>query len=275
MAVVAFILGAFVIWRAGREAHFEEERLFDVILVSLFWGLVGARIGYLVEHWPEFGVDPLAWLSVVARPGLSLWAGVVAGVITVGVLAKRLKWDGWELADVMMPGFILALAIGWGGAFLNGAGYGVQTNLPWAVKFVGIEGNRHPTQLYLGGLLWLWFWVALRFEREYRTYEWYQVKRGEALPGFVFLAGGLGVSLMAAGVSFWQPGNWYAGGISLQGWQWLTLGVMSMIGLYGRSGRKLVEDLEAISKRLTVSQRSLRVGKRGVKTGMDVARRKI
>lgn len=259
MAVVAFILGAFVIWRAGREAHFEEERLFDVILVSLFWGLVGARIGYLAEHWPEFGVDPLAWLSMVARPGLSLWAGVVAGVVTMGALAKRLKWYFWELADVMTPGFILALAIGWGGAFLNEARYGLQTNLPWAVE---------------AGLLWLWFWVTLRFEREYRTYEWYQLKRGEALPGFVFLAGGLGVSLIALGVSFWQPGHWYAGGISLQGWQWLTLGVMSMIGLYGRSGRKLAEDLEAISKRLTVSQRSLRASQRGVKTGMDVARRK-
>ena len=42
----------------------------------------------------------------------------------------------------------LGLFLGRIANFINGELYGYETSLPWAVKFQGVEGFRHPTQIY-------------------------------------------------------------------------------------------------------------------------------
>ena len=45
----------------------------------------------------------------------------------------------------------IALFLGRIGNFINGELYGRITTLPWGVKFQGVEGYRHPSQLYEAG----------------------------------------------------------------------------------------------------------------------------
>ncbi len=254
MAVIAFFLGGFVVWRQGREAHFDEERIFDAILVGVFWGLVGGRLVYGLEHGAEFGADLLMWVSLAGRPGLSLFGALVAGGISLWWFARRAGWNFWETTDVFMPGVTLAVGIGWIGAFLNGVGYGVMANLPWAVVFPGVEGARHPTQVYSALGFLVVFWLLIKFEKEYRTYDWYRGKRSEAAVGFVFLMSLVGMGLLGLGVALLQPVTFFVGRLTLPVIEWLTLVLGGVIGLYVRSGRSLGGDLGQLAGKLSVKR---------------------
>ena len=279
MMVVAFLAGAFVVWRQGREAHFEEEKLFDVTLVTVFWGLVGARLGYILVHWDSFWGGSAPWwasISIVAYPGLAMAGGLVGGGLGLWGMSRKLGWNFWDTADVFARGWLLAWSIGFMGAFLNGSGYGLQTGLPWGVNFPGVEGVRQPTQIYglvLGLILFGW---SRKWEREYRTYEWYKAGRSEAWPGFVFLASLVGIGLVEAGLTWLQPGWWYWQGIPVAGGIWLAVAVVGGVSLYARAERNLVDDIKFVSAKFRIERRrrepSLRSG--GIKRGVDVAYKK-
>ncbi|MBI4034875.1 MAG: prolipoprotein diacylglyceryl transferase [Candidatus Chisholmbacteria bacterium] len=280
MAVVAFLAGTFLAWRQGREAHFDEEKVFDTVLVVTFWGLVGARLWYGLWHINDWGLNWGAWLSLSGRPGLSLFGGMLGGVGALWWVARRWKWDFFEIADVMMPGLVLALALGLVGAFLNGTGYGVQTNWPGAVSFPGVEGKRHPLQVYGAVVMGAWWWMMMKFDREYRTYDWYRGERATALPGFVFLSGMMGISLWLLGMSFWRPADWWWI-LSLEGWQWLGVLMVSGVVWYSRSGRGMRQDIGQIGSgvvrlvgRLTLRRRGGLKRSGGIKRGSDVVGRR-
>lgn len=58
----------------------------------------------------------------------------------------RLSWRG--LADIVVIPAALAMALVRLTNFINGELYGRLASLPWAVKFAGVPGLRHPSQLY-------------------------------------------------------------------------------------------------------------------------------
>lgn len=267
MVVIAFLLGAFMVWRQGREAHLDEEKLFDAVLVSVWWGIIGGRLVYGLEHWGEWS-GILSWLNLTGYPGMSLWGAVVAGSVAWWWFSRQAGWQVLAAADVATPGLMLALAVGWGGAFLNGVGYGRVTSLPWGVRFPGLEGVRHPLQLYsLVGCLVL-VWLTLKLEREYRTYEWYQVKRGEALPGFVWAGGMIGLGLLGVMKAWLAPATVVVAGMAAGVWQWLTLVVVGVVALYSRSGRSLGEDWLGAVRKVSGLNRVKR--RKGIKAGNEV-----
>ena len=207
MAVVAFMVGAFVVWKSAREAHLDEEKIFDTTLVAVFWGLMAARLGYVIEHWQNFvnPINPVAVISLTSYPGLSVWGGMIGGILALWGVSRNLSWNFWQLADIFMPGWLLAWSVGYVGQILN-------------------QGLGGSYRMLIGLMLFL---STFKLEREYRTYEWYKGKRGEAKSGFVFLATLAGTSLMAQNVGLG-----------------VTTFAVGLTALYIRSGRNIREDLK-------------------------------
>lgn len=220
--VIAFGLGAFRIWRQGREAHFEEDKVFDAVLLVGWWGLVGARLFYVAEHWQGW----LAAVSVTSYPGLTLWGGMAGGLLALWGISRKFQWGFFEAADMFMPGWLLA----------------------WSIGFLGVT----PLPLLTLGLGLGLSGLAGKWEKEYRTYEWYKGKRAEGKPGLVFLAGLAGMSLVQ---SMWD-------------WRWLGVAVVAAIAIYGRAERDLGEDLGWLIRRRPHPKRL------AIKRGVDVALRK-
>jgi phosphatidylglycerol:prolipoprotein diacylglycerol transferase len=171
MLALAFLVGTFVATREARRLRLDEDKLITVILVTLIASLLGARALYVIEHLGEFRRE---WGSVFAlwQGGLTLYGGLVAGIVAGLLTARRLGLPMWVVADALTPSFALGTMFGRMGCFLNGCCYGRPTTLPWGVTFpidsyAGAEfGNArlHPSQLYAafaGLLLFLIFW-ALR-----------------------------------------------------------------------------------------------------------------
>jgi len=175
MMVVGFGLG---LWRAVRVARgrgIDPDRVYDLCLIVLLAGIIGARLLYIA-------IDPQTTLRdffAVWDGGLSFHGGVVLAVAAGYAYTKRARLPFWKMADLMAPSAAIAYAFTRIGCFLNGCCYGIPTSLPWGVSFIE-HGVRtppsHPTQLYGTFASLLIFFVLTRFEKQNRA------------PGFVFVA---------------------------------------------------------------------------------------
>ncbi len=129
-------------------------------------GLVGARIGSVLLELPGYAQDPAEAIELGLR-GFALYGGLVAGALTMVVVARRWQISFASLADASILPIAVGLALVRVGCFLNGCCAGIETELPWAVTFPAggsawssqvLDGSTralfghadavHPTQLY-------------------------------------------------------------------------------------------------------------------------------
>jgi len=173
---VAFIVGTFLGLREARRLGLDEDKVVNVILVTLIASVFGARLLYVLEHLPEFRRE---WTSALAlwQGGLTLYGGVVAGTFAGLVSARRMGLPVWILADALTPSLALGTMFGRVGCFLNGCCYGQPTSLPWGVvfphdSFAALEfGDQpvHPSQLYNAAAGLLLFAVFQSLRRRFKV----------------------------------------------------------------------------------------------------------
>jgi prolipoprotein diacylglyceryl transferase len=159
---------------------------------SVVAGLVGARAYHVLTDYHRFQGR---WLHALAvwEGGLGIPGGLLAGVVTGVVLARRRGLPAAQLLDVVAPAIPLAQAIGRLGNWFNQELFGRPTDLPWGLRIDaahrpdGYErfATFHPTFIYealwnlaLAGLLVL-----------------YERRRPDARPGtlFALYVGGYGL----------------------------------------------------------------------------------
>jgi phosphatidylglycerol:prolipoprotein diacylglycerol transferase len=105
------------------------------------WGLVGARLFYVLEYHEQFFPPgrslpaALAQVLNIAQGGLVVFGSLPTAAVAAWLFARRRGLDILQLADVIAPGLLVGLALGRLGCFLNGCCYGGPCDLPWAVRF--------------------------------------------------------------------------------------------------------------------------------------------
>ena len=133
MMVVGFALG---IWRAVRVSKkrygIEPERVYDLALVLLVGGILGARVVYILlnpatESWGSF--------FAVWQGGLSFHGGLACAMLFGLVYTRIAKLPYWTCGDLVAPSLAIGYAFTRIGCFLNGCCYGRPTDLPWGVRF--------------------------------------------------------------------------------------------------------------------------------------------
>ncbi len=131
-----------------RKIEIDKKEIFDLVSYVLLGGILGARLFYiLVYNFGFYLVHPWEALAIW-HGGLSIHGGLLGGLLSGLIYCRRRKIDFFALADVFVIPLALCLCLGRIGNFINGELYGRISSLPWAVKFPGVEGFRHPSQLY-------------------------------------------------------------------------------------------------------------------------------
>ncbi|HET9076154.1 MAG TPA: prolipoprotein diacylglyceryl transferase [Acidimicrobiales bacterium] len=96
-------------------------------------GLIGARVYSLITSWQADTGGHWIRAFEIWQGGLGIWGGVIGGIATGAIGARRAGLRLAPLVDCVAPAFALAQAIGRWGNYFNQELYGGPTKLPWAV----------------------------------------------------------------------------------------------------------------------------------------------
>lgn len=143
--LTGFILGFFFIFRDCEKRGVKRENLWDIALYGLFFGIIGARIYYVLFSLDEF--DGILDMLAIWNGGLAIYGGIIAGAITIFIYCKIMKLPVLNVFDVCVPALFIGQAVGRFGNFVNAEVYGGMTSLPWGMKINGF-GPVHPLFLY-------------------------------------------------------------------------------------------------------------------------------
>jgi prolipoprotein diacylglyceryltransferase len=176
--VLGLFWSFFLIWKLIRLTSFKEEDVFDVVISSIFGGLLGARILYVVLRNDLFGFDVIKIIFINGYPGLAFWGGIF-GFVLLGSLTARYKKIQWyELLDYIVLGLLLfSVFVSLGGLF-SGSFIGSITTFPLSMKYSGIDGIRHFVGLYAFALYTGGVFISYRLLQSVRRGE---VKKGSVL----------------------------------------------------------------------------------------------
>ncbi|PIR52834.1 prolipoprotein diacylglyceryl transferase [Candidatus Peregrinibacteria bacterium CG10_big_fil_rev_8_21_14_0_10_49_10] len=110
--------------------------------------LVGGRLGYVLFYAPHLLADNPLEIVKVWHGGMSSHGGFIGVLLCTLFFVRSRSIPLVQFADVLVVPVALGLALGRVGNFINLELYGSVTHLPWGIRIPGVEGLRHPTQLY-------------------------------------------------------------------------------------------------------------------------------
>ena len=167
----------------SRRVGLVHEALLDATLVAVIFGGIGARAYHVFTHWDYYSQNTND-ITNLAQGGMGLRGGLVLGLIALLLFASIRGVSFWKLADAGAVGLALAQSIGWYGAHLVGANYGIVSDAAVVLPFgatggtvvglaqdlpdvYGIVAPRVPVQLIAMAFFFALFlalaWMSWRF----------------------------------------------------------------------------------------------------------------
>jgi phosphatidylglycerol:prolipoprotein diacylglycerol transferase len=175
LLVTAMLGGIYTAVRLGRRVGLDSALILDFCTWAILIALFGAKILMVLTEWSYYRAHPgeIFSFSTLMAGGV-FYGGFLAALFFTIWYVRVQKLAFWKLADVLVPGVVLAQSVGRLGCFSAGCDYGKPTTAPWGVVFTSTFAHEvagvplgvrlHPAQLYesittfviFGVLLW-WF----------------------------------------------------------------------------------------------------------------------
>ena len=150
---LAYITGILLGWVLSKKIFISipslKEKFDDFITYIILGIIVGGRLGYVIFYNLEYYSNNLTDIFKVWQGGMSFHGGLI-GVIAVSIwFSKKNNQDSFSYLDVVSIVAPIGIFFGRIANFINSELYGIETDMPWAVKFIQIDNlYRHPSQLY-------------------------------------------------------------------------------------------------------------------------------
>jgi phosphatidylglycerol:prolipoprotein diacylglycerol transferase len=171
LAVVVVVL--WTLWEVKRGAKISYDTIFTAALVGIPSGIIISRLLHVIDMWDYYSANPGL---LIGFSGLTIWGAILGATLGIWIYSRFIHFRFGYFADVVVPGVILAQAVGRVGCTLNGCCYGIETSLPWGIVYTNPECYAplgvaiHPTQIYeIAFLLIVFgvlFWLRKRFQPE-------------------------------------------------------------------------------------------------------------
>ncbi len=118
----------------------------------LSWAIVGVigggRLGFVLFYEPAYYFSNPLKIFAVWEGGMASHGGFIGVSLALWYVTRSMKIPAAALADTVVVPVAIGLALGRLGNFINQELYGSVTALPWGIAIPGVEGLRHPVQLY-------------------------------------------------------------------------------------------------------------------------------
>ncbi|RYF87343.1 MAG: diacylglyceryl transferase, partial [Chitinophagaceae bacterium] len=97
-----------------------HDRVGDIIILGLVFGILGAKLFDNFEHWDEFMADPIG--RIFSQSGLTFYGGLIMAAIAICWYGHKKGIKVKHLADAAAPALMIAYAIGRIGCQVSGDG---------------------------------------------------------------------------------------------------------------------------------------------------------
>ncbi len=214
----------YALWMGRKKEGIKNDDILDLAIFIVLFGVLGARLFYVIFEWDDFAVTSGAFFANVVNTlkniinvrsgGLAIFGGIIGGLITAFFVAKYKKIPFLKFFDILAPCVLIGQIIGRWGNFINIEVYGAETEsfLRMGLHYVDAAGEIvretfvHPLFLYesvwnlVGLVLIHCLFVKKKFDGElFCTYLiWYgfgrMILEGMRNPEYNLMLGGLRVS---------------------------------------------------------------------------------
>lgn len=160
MILAGIVVAAVWTGRRLTQRGAEPGIVLDFVLWTVPLGIVVARLYHVATHPADYfgpGMDPLAIVQIW-NGGNAIFGSLLGGALGVWLACRQTGIRFMSFADALVPGLLLAQAIGRLGNWFNQELFGLPTNLPWGLQVApsnpaipsGLPQGTlfHPTFLY-------------------------------------------------------------------------------------------------------------------------------
>lgn len=173
---LGMFIGATIVYREAKKLKVNEDFFINLIFYGLIFGLIGARIYYVLFNLDYYMANPLE-IFEIWNGGLAIHGGLIGGFLWFLFYTKKYKVNTLKILDISVVGLIIGQAIGRWGNFFNQEAFGgittkaalTKLGIPdFVINGMYIDGvYHHPTFLYES--IWNIFgFIALLMLRKYK-----------------------------------------------------------------------------------------------------------
>ncbi len=203
LAVVVVVLWLF--WEIKKGAKISYDQLFTAALIGIPSGIIFSRVLHVIDLWDYYSAHPG---QIVGFSGLTIYGAILGAVLAVWIYSRFSRFRFGYVMDLLVPGVLLAQAVGRVGCTINGCCYGsaAPSWLPWSVVYTNSQCYAplgvavHPTQVYEIVFLLIAFGVLFPLRKRFQpdgslfliylgTYSAWRVGVGFLRDGTSFLFG--------------------------------------------------------------------------------------
>lgn len=142
---VGVMAGISIAAHLAKKTGQDPEDYWDFAIYGVIFGLVGARIYYVVFDWDSYK-DNLLEIFHVRNGGMAIYGGVIAAFITLFIWCRIKKKDPRQIGDTAMAGLLLGQIIGRWGNFTNREVFGEYSDGLLAMR-IPLEAVRDRTDI--------------------------------------------------------------------------------------------------------------------------------
>jgi phosphatidylglycerol---prolipoprotein diacylglyceryl transferase len=162
MVALAFLAGLAITVTLARRKGLNPELVTNLAVYVALAGMLGAKILMIVFDWHRYMANPSDIFSLATLQAAGVFqGGLILALVTAIIYMRKQRLPLLGTSDAFAPGLALGHAIGKIGCFAAGCCWGIETKVPWAVRFhdpaayaltgVPLEIPLHPSQLYESG----------------------------------------------------------------------------------------------------------------------------
>lgn len=158
MLIVAFLASSSLAISEAKRQNFNPDTVFNLLFTGFIFGIIGARIFYVIENIDFYLKDPIE-IILLNHGGLSWFGGLFMGLVSCILYLRNKRLPFYKTADLIIPFLALGQAIGRAGCLLNGCCYGKPSIS--GIYFPVHDAVLIPTQTY-SSLALILIYIILR-----------------------------------------------------------------------------------------------------------------
>ncbi len=150
---LAYIIGILSGWILSKKIFILDLNIkdkFDDYITFLILGIIiGGRLGYVIFYNLDYYFDNPTDILKIWQGGMSFHGGLIGVIIASILFSKKNNQNAFYYLDIVSLVAPIGIFFGRLANFINSELYGIETKVPWAVKFVQVDNLfRHPSQIY-------------------------------------------------------------------------------------------------------------------------------